>query len=158
MAARVVSPGLTHMAGIDRKHLARALALALLAAAASLPGVAQDRAIARLKSVTGNVLVSHESGLAAGSAEQRLAPGTRVITTANSEAVVLFDNGCEIRLKENERFEVESDKACALMVAQPMGAPPVAAVGAPILALLLPGGAGGLILSDILDTTPVSPN
>jgi hypothetical protein len=44
------------------------------------------------------------------------------------------------------------------MVAQPLGpAPPVAAVGAPLLGLLVPAGAGATLLAD-RDQPPVSPN
>jgi hypothetical protein len=78
-----------------------------------------DQTIARLRSVTGNVLVSKESGLASGDEELRLTPGTRVITTANSTVVIEYDDGCRVTLKENQRFEVEKGKACAQLVAQP---------------------------------------
>lgn len=118
----------------------------------------QQRGVARLKSVTGNVLVSREAGLATGVQAERLADGTRVITTANSEAVIEFDNGCEVRLKENERFDVESGKACALLVAQPLGAP-VAAIGAPLAGYILPIlGTGVLIDPNTQQSDPVSPN
>lgn len=119
----------------------------------------QAQTVARLKEVTGNVLVSREAGLAAGSESQRLANGTRVITTAKSGAVVVFDNGCEVRLKENERLDVDSGRPCALLVAQPLGPmPPVAAVGAPLVGLLIPGAVGTGIVLDNRDKLPVSPN
>ena len=142
------------------------LALGLVAACASwaASGQAQGQAtqpsgVARLKQVTGNVLVSREAGMAAGNQEQRLGNGVRIITTANSEAVIEFDNGCEVRLRENERFDVDSGKPCALLVAQPLGPlPPVAALGPGLLpTLLVPGGAGALLLGD-RDRPPVSPN
>ena len=118
----------------------------------------QQDSVARLKSVNGNVLVSRESGLAAGEQAQRLANGTRIITTANSEAVVEFDNGCEVRLKENERFDVDSTRACALLVAQPLGAP-VALVPFPIAFLAYPGSVISMILyDDATQNLPVSPN
>ena len=131
------------------------LVAGLLAAAGA---GAQQGAIARLKSVTGNVLVSQESGLSTGNEAQPLVNGTRIITTAKSEAIVLFDNGCEVRLKENERFEVESDKPCALLVAQPLTGVPVAALGPVFPAFLIPIGAGGTAILDSRDRPAVSPN
>lgn len=152
---------------MKKMHSGRRLATGMLAVAAALcmGDAAAQQAVARLKQVTGNVLVSREAGLAAGAEAQQLVNGTRVITTANSTAIVVFDNGCEVQLKENERFEVDSQKPCALMVAQALGpAQPVAAVGAPLIGLLLPAGAvAGAVVglaSDAGDTTPtpVSPN
>ena len=122
-------------------------------------GAQQSQSVAALKDLTGNVLVSREAGLATGSEAQRLANGTRVITTAKSGVVVVFDNGCEVRLRENERLDVDSGKPCALLVAQPLGPmPPVAAVGAPLLGVLLPGAVGAGLVVDIRDKQPVSPN
>lgn len=139
-----------------------ALAAALLAGAVS-PWDAgaqpeEQRSVARLKTVNGNVLVSREAGLAAGEQSERLMNGTRVITTANSEAVIEFDNGCEVRLKENERFDVDSGRPCALMAGLPLGVPG-AAIGAPLAGYVLPVVAPLLLLdNDVQQGTPVSPN
>ena len=146
-----------------RVNSGRCLATGMLAIAAALAmgDAAAQQAVARLKQVTGNVLVSREAGLATGAEAQQLVNGTRIITTANSTAIVVFDNGCEVQLKENERFEVDSQKPCALMLAQALApAQPVAAVGAPLIGLLLPAGAAIGLASDAGDTTPipVSPN
>src|SRR6185503_18370106 len=97
--------------------------LPLYGALAAMLAVSQPLAqtaegVARLKNVHGNVLVSKESGLASGDEALRLTKGTRVITTANAEVIVAYDDGCEVRLKENQRFEVETDKPCAALVAQ----------------------------------------
>ena len=134
-----------------------ALAVALCAADA-----AAQQAVARLKQVTGNVLVSREAGLATGAEAQQLINGSRVITTANSTAIVVFDNGCEIRLKENERLEVDSGRPCALMLVQGLG--PIAPAVAPIAGVVFPAVAGGGLLIDLRrsnpsgPTIPVSPN
>ncbi len=137
------------------------LAVALLAVAtAGAQPAAEQRSVARLKSVSGNVLVSRESGLAAGEQSERLVNGTRVITTANSEAVVEFDNGCEVRLKENERFDVDSRRACVLLLAQPLFVAGEAAA-ASLAVFVLPIGIGTVVLFPIGDeptATPVSPN
>ena len=135
--------------------------LIVAAAALCMGDAAAQQSVARLRQVTGNVLVSREAGLAAGAEAQQLVNGSRIITTANSTATVVFDNGCEVRLKENERFEVDSQKPCALMVAQALGpTQPVAAVGAPLIGLLLPAGAAVGLATDNSDPapTPVSPN
>jgi hypothetical protein len=154
------------MERMDRKEVtARGIGVALAAvllACAVVPAVAQQkeqRIVARLKSVSGNVLVSREAGLAAGAEAQRLADGTRVITTANSEAVIEFDDGCEVRLKENERYEVDSGRPCALRLAGGLGGAPVAAVGAPWMGYVLPVVLPVLLLdNDTQQTIPVSPN
>jgi hypothetical protein len=91
---------------------------ALAAAFAATLAPAQSAGVARLKDVKGNVLVSQPAGLAAGSEAWRLTEHTRVITTAGAEVIVVYDNGCEVRLRENQRFEVVVDKACAALVAE----------------------------------------
>ena len=138
-----------------RAAAAAALALSLLA---PFDAASQQRSVARLKSVTGNVLVSRESGLAAGAEAERLTDGTRIITTANSEAVVEFDNGCEVRLKENERFDVDSGRPCALLAGTPLGVP-AAAVAPALAGYILPVVVSGVLIDSVTQpTTPVSPN
>ena len=148
---------------------APALMLALLAASQSFAQQA-DQTVARLKEVTGNVLVSKESGLASGDESLRLAKGTRVITTAHSEVIVAYDDGCEVKLKENQRYEVVTDKPCAALIAQaesillePAGAATAATAGglAAYAAALpaLSGGLGGLAAIERWRSTQnVSPN
>lgn len=153
------------MAGMGRLAgaLRAGLAAALLAAATSpwdagAQSPQQKEGVARLKSVDGNVLVSRESGLSAGEQAQRLVNGTRIITTANSTAVIEFDNGCEVRLKENERFDVDSTRACALLVGQPLGVP-AAVVPYPIEFIAYPVSVIAMILTtDSTQNLPVSPN
>jgi hypothetical protein len=119
----------------------------------------QSDEIASLKRVTGNVLVSQQAGLATGVESQRLVKGTRVITTANSEAVIVFDNGCEVRLRENQRFDVDSERPCALLVAEALGGLPVAAANLGFVPLVgAAGGAAVLITGGRGGSTPVSPN
>jgi hypothetical protein len=136
------------------------------------PSQAQEppRTVAQLKEVHGNVLVSRESGLASGDEGVRLSPGTRVITTAHADAIVAYDNGCEVRLKENQRFEVQEDKPCAALIAQassilaePAGAAlATSATGAAVFAATLPPLSGALvglgILQDVREKQVVSPN
>jgi hypothetical protein len=94
--------------------------MGLLAMLAAAPLCAQQEGgvVAHLKQVSGNILVGRESGLAAGGEEAPLTRGMRVITTANSEVVVVYDTGCQVALKQNQRFEIAVDKACAELIAQ----------------------------------------
>ena len=105
-------------ATINAKHRGAAAA-ALIAMAFAPHSFAQSAGepIAHLKGVKGNVLVSKETGLASGNESAPLTKGSRVITTANSEVTVVYDNGCEVKLKPNQRFEVD-DRACAELIAR----------------------------------------
>ena len=128
------------------------------------PGVAQ------LKDIHGNVLVSRESGLGAGSEGLRLAVGARVITTNKSDATVVYDNGCVVTLKENERFEVVTGKPCEVLAAMPQsilstpaGATAATAAGsAALFAVTLPalGGAAAALaaLRSLRESQPASPS
>ena len=128
----------------------KARLLITLAGALALGSFAQaqegrDGTIARLVETQGNVLVSRDAGLASGNNELRLLPGTRVITTAHSEVVVEYDDGCRVKLKENQRFEVERGRPCALLLAQDILVAPAAAF-IPLASLVIPGviGAGAV--------------
>jgi len=141
------------------RRIAQATVLALLVV--SQPQAqTNDGTIARLRDVNGNVLVSNDSGLATGGDALRLVPGTRVITTANSQVVVEYDDGCRVTLKENERFEVEQGKPCAMLLAQPYGIV-VAAAGAAIIPGLIAGALGAAGLGSLINSrtrTTASPS
>ena len=121
----------------------------------------KDGTIARLRDLHGNVLVSNQSGLASGDEALRLMPGTRIITTANADVIVEYDNGCRVTLKENQRFEVEEGKPCAILAAQPYGII-VAAAAAPLLVPgLIVGAFGAAALGVLIDSrarTTASPS
>lgn len=148
------------------------IALAVLLA---LPAFAQKaepgKPVARLKSVDGNVLVSEEAGLASARTDARLAEGSRVITTANAEAVVVYDDGCEIRLKPNQRLEIDTSRPCKARVvqaqtilAEPGGAATLSgavlagSVGIGSIAGGLAGLAGMAALANTRQDKSVSPN
>ena len=154
-----------------KRDLGRCAQAALIALAAVSQPFAQQptEGVAQLRDVHGNVLVSRESGLASGDEALRLTKGMRVITTARSEVVVVYDNGCEVRLKENQRFEVETGKPCSALIAQaqsillePAGAATAGVAGsaAAYLAVLpaLGGGAGLALLQSLRESQAVSPN
>ena len=140
-----------------------------ISAAAAIAGVPQawaQSSVAKLQQVTGNVLVSREAGLSTGAEAQEIANGSRIITTANSRVVVVFDNGCRVEMQENQRLEVDSRKPCAallaegLAIAQPAVAVPLANYIVPAALLLVPLGdevirGGGTAVNPL---TPVSPN
>ena len=150
--------------GMNTKTLVQATLLALLVTPQPFAQT-NDGTIARLRDVSGNVLVSGESGLASGDEALRLVPGTRVITTANSQVVVEYDDGCRVKLKENQRFEVEKGKPCAALVAQPQSillTPEGAlAAAAGFAAVVVPAtfGIGGVaLLLDSRSKQSVSPS
>lgn len=101
------------------RPLAAGIAAALLPLAIAPGSFAQakEEPVATLKQVKGNVLVSGDTGLASGDESGRITKGSRVITTANSVVTVVYDNGCEVKLKPNQRFEVATDKPCSELVA-----------------------------------------
>ena len=143
------------------RRIAQATVLALLVVSQPQAQTrSNDDSIARLRSVNGNVLVSNDAGLATGNEALRLLPGTRVITTANAGVVIAFDVGCDVKLNENERFEVEKGKPCALLLAQPYGIV-VAAAGASIIPGIIVGAFGAAALGVLIDarnTTTASPS
>jgi len=105
------------------------------------------RAIAKLKDVRGNVLVSKPSGLAGGADGTPLFEGTRIVTTGHSGAIVAYGDGCEVPLGENQRYQVDSGKPCSVLVSQvqsllPMPSPVVPVAGiAGVAGLAVPAAA-----------------
>jgi len=149
------------MKNVIRLALAAATAAALGVGAQQAP---KDGTIAKLVDLNGNVLVSRDAGLVSGNEALRLQPNTRVITTANSRVIVEYDDGCRVELKENQRFEVERGKPCALLVATSIIAPTTGAapllVGAG-LAVAAGTGAGVAAVGVLVDQrggSTVSPN
>ena len=113
--------------------------IASLAAAATFAAQAQQSTVAELSGVLGNVVVSDVAGMSAGANGLRLAKSVRVATTARSETTIIFDNGCRVELKENERFTVDDGQPCAVLLASVQAVPVGTALGAPVAAV---GGAG----------------
>lgn len=138
----------------------------LLAAAAVAAGFAPqaraDSKVAELTQVKGNVLVSREAGLTAGTEGQAILNGARIITTANGRTTVVFDNGCRVEMVENQRLDVDSQKPCAAMLPLALAVAEPAIV-IPLANYIVPGLIGG---GSLVGTgtgggggpTPVSPN
>ena len=129
------------------------------------PGNLKRETIATLVEVQGNVLVSDAVGMSSASDNQRIKNSVRVTTTSRASVLISFDCGCDVRLKENERLDVEGAKQCPALLAAvqavPIGAPigAVAAAsgsGVPTALLLTSAGVAGYIL--YRNNQNVSPN
>ena len=119
----------------------RNLVTALAMAAALGPGSApaqQPGTGAKLSKLSGNVLVSRADAMVAGVEGQRLAVGTRVVTTAGARVTIDYDIGCEIPLTETERSPVQVGPRVVLLAAVEALGPAAGAIG---------GGAGGVVTS-----------
>lgn len=135
--------------------------------------------VARLRGVVGNVLVSGESGLSSAEGSVALLEGSRVITTAEAKAVVVYKDGCEVSLGPNERLEIDNDPPCSerILLAQSIflqpgglaagaigatGGAAAAVLGGTLPAAGLAAGTAGLAglatLAANRDQNPVSPN
>lgn len=135
--------------------------------------------VARLRGVVGNVLVSGESGLSSAEESVALLEGSRVITTAEAKAVVVYRDGCEVALEANQRLEIENDLPCSerILLAQSIflqpgglaagaagatGGAAAAVLGGALPAAGLAAGTAGLAglatLAANRDDNPVSPN
>lgn len=119
------------------------------------PEYMKRETIATLAEVKGNVLVSDAAGMFSAIDNQRIKNMVRVTTTSRASVLIAFDCGCDVRLKENERLDVEGPRQCPALLAAvqavPIGAPigAVAAASGSILptALLLTGvGVGGYLI------------
>lgn len=93
------------------------LGLAVSAALVAMPAAAQQKenTVAKLIEMKGDVMVTVGDGMAAGKADQRVVEGTRVTTMAGAEVIVRYDVGCDVKLKENERFTVRKVGECAAL-------------------------------------------
>lgn len=84
-----------------------------------------------LQDVVGNVLVSTKDGISSGIDNQPVANKTRVTTTSRASVTIAFKEcGCDVKLKENERIDIDSPNTCAALLALVTGVPVDAAIGA----------------------------
>lgn len=102
------------------------------------PENAKLATIATLIDVLGNVLVSDAAGMATATDKQRIKNYVRVTTTSRASVTISFDCGCDVRLKENERLDVEGPRQCAALLAAVEAVP----IGAPIGAVAASAGGG----------------
>ena len=149
----------------------RAIATAFGLAAALGAGVVaaqQPPTVARLINLEGNVLVSQGDAMVAAINNQRVAVGARVLTTTGAAVVINYDVGCNVSLKENERFTVRVGE-CPVLAGEivPVGPAPGAIGGGlgvaggvntnTILVIAAIGGIG-YIIYDHFKKPSVSPN
>jgi hypothetical protein len=122
-AAKSLAP-----AGQRENMSTRAISIAVACAVVLVAGsaVAQQGAVAKLSGVEGSVLVSQGDAMVSGVNGQRLPAGTRVVTLAGAKVTVDYDIGCDIRLKENERFTVRLGTDCAALKAEVVAVGPAA--------------------------------
>lgn len=84
-----------------------------------------------LQDVVGNVLVSTKDGIGAGVEKQSVLNKTRVTTTSRASVTIAFKEcGCDVKLKENERIDIESPNGCGALLAAVTAVPVDAAIGA----------------------------
>ena len=98
------------------RHLSASFAVAAAIVAGAAPAQ-QQTPVAKLANVAGNVLVTRGNALVGGADGQRLTVGTRVVTTAGAMVTINYDVGCDISLKENQRFTVRQGE-CAVLLAE----------------------------------------
>ena len=113
------------------KTYVRSILLGIAAILAAGTAVAQQAGtVARLTNVEGNVLASQGDAMVAATSGQRVAAGTRVLTMAGGKVAITYDNGCDITLKENQRFTVRTGE-CPVLLTEvvTLGVAPVAAAG-----------------------------
>ena len=128
------------------------------------PASLKAETIATLAEVQGNVLVSDAAGLSSAVNNQRIKNLVRVTTTSRASVLISFDCGCDVRLKENERLDVEGAKQCPALLAAVQAVPVGTAIGAvaaasgsgiPTAALLTGAAIGGyLIYRNNLNVSP----
>lgn len=97
----------------------------------------EQRNIGRLSELEGNVLVSRADAMTAAASGQRLASGTRVVTTAGAKVTIAYDYGCDVRLGENEQHSIRYGCDCAAIANEVVALGPApGAIG---------GGPGGAV-------------
>ena len=84
---------------------------------------------AELRDVIGTVLVSTNDGMSTAVDKQVVGNKSRVTTASRSSVTVAFTCGCDVKLKENERIDIEAPSTCAVLLAS-VTAAPVVAIGA----------------------------
>jgi type 1 fimbria pilin len=107
--------------------------------------------IAQLRDLKGNVLVSNATGMSAATDGQSIPNKVRVTTTAKSEVVIRFAEGCDVKLAENQRLDVDGCRPCAALVAAVQAVPVDVALGAVAPA----AGATGVTGSSLLTTAAI---
>lgn len=144
-------------------------AIFLAAALVALSGWAQGpqtnpKIVGKLKDVQGLVTVSSGDQLTSAVSGAALIVNNRIITTSSGAVTLVYDNGCDIKLKENQSFTVKEDNSCAALLAsvQSVGAagasPALAAAAGTNPALLVGAGVALLLIANSNNNSQLSPN
>ena len=97
---------------METRTLIRA-AIAATALLGSLPtAIAEEGEVAYVARVTGAALVNKGDQYVDGTEGMELATGDRVMTLAQSEAAIQFNDGCQYLMKENELVTIPSKSPC----------------------------------------------
>lgn len=127
-------------------------------------GAQQTGTVARLTNVEGSVLVSQGDAMVAVANNQRVPAGARVVTTGSGKVMVRYDSGCDVSLKENQRFTVRVGECPVLLtevvsVGPSQGAMAVAGLTTTETVLGVVGaGALGYGAYEVFRNKSVSPN
>lgn len=143
----------------------RAVVTVLGIAAALAAGVAaaqQAQTVARLTGLEGGVMVTQGDAMVAAANDQRVPAGARVVTLAGGKVLIKYDTGCDVAMKENQRFTVRNGE-CAILLTEVVSlgpAPTVAAAGVSTnMVLGIVGAAGfGYGAYEFFRDKSVSPN
>lgn len=123
----------------------------------------QAGTVARLNNLEGNVLVSQGDAMVAATNGQRVPAGTRVLTMTGGKVAIVYDSGCDITLKENQRFTVRTGE-CPVLLTEvvTLGPAPAGAVAAAVSSDMIVGAlsaAGfGVAAYEFFKDKSVSPN
>lgn len=82
----------------------------------------KDSAVATLKDLDGKVLVNKGDGLKSATTGVQLVDGNRVVTLDKSGVRIVFSDGCDVRLKENEIFLIDEKLGCKALATSSSGA------------------------------------
>ena len=145
-----------------KKHVILVLLGLAAAVGAGSSAAQQAGTVARLNNLEGNVLVSQGDAMVAATNGQRVPAGTRVLTMTGGKVVILYDTGCDISLKENQRFTVRTGE-CPVLLTEvvTLGPAPVAATAGVSSNMVIGvlGAAGfGVAAYEFFRDKSVSPN
>ena len=104
------------------RKLAYTLICAGLLFANGYASAQKDSAVATLKDLDGKVLVNRGDGLKSAITGVELVDGNRVVTLDKSGVRIVFNDGCDVRLKENEIFVIDEKLGCKALVTSGSGA------------------------------------
>ena len=97
---------------MEKNTLIRA-GIAAAALMGSLPtAIAEEGEVAYVARVTGSALVNKGDEYVDGTEGMKLSTGDRVMTLAQSEAALQFNDGCQYLMKENELVTIPSKSPC----------------------------------------------